>query len=908
MVFKASSILNANYRPLSPHLFWPARKTNFIIGHYKIQFTSFFSILHRATGVLLIVFFFGFSFLLYFSDFLDSYLDNCDIINYGTARLLPFVICIFVLCVYYHILSGIRHLLFDRGDFLSKTDNTYSAKILVVFVFMFAALTYYFLFSIGVISPNITLNGVISVVRDGFLNFENGYKNTITHYLHNVRTYTVHERDDLLYFNVMDLPIFDLVVPDLPSHVYDCKTQEEYLVIKQWVQDTYGTVPVSSWDPITINFLVFTAKNCLHLSSLFHPITQQDIIVLSDMLVFPYESLLDTYFATKYISSRISFFALFIGVLLTFLVLWVIVSGFRRVNLPNTTAIMTKVQLPVVFFCKTFLSWFYSIFTTRSNSRELLFSKIAGVSHWVFQKSLIVFTIYFLLLVLYCMVVTVGIMESPEVFFTEPDKYLLDQRIDFHTRAHILFYLFNSNFLSDLYTWFEEFDDDMQFYCGNYLFLWFHPNLCTNIAFINNHGFFLPIINVYFYLIEFYSIILSNLASTVTLCFGFFVILYHASVGLQALIKDYIHTPAAKKFILYLVYVSVLVAVLIFIVSVILHGTYSPVNSYLMYCMYIDSVFQLMDTLFLWYLEPAAKTELLNMLHALCLFDYNQMIVHLTNFFTIIDSFVLEHTLKEQQLVGLSPVYIGPIPVERYTFNFFFSMFIILFNILSSIFAIPFVTCISFIHFMLSSVIPFAVQFFIGSFFSATCLPFEFYGIGLMPLYFLVDGYDMLISFIKYGFRLFAALGSFNLGVYATIIQSSVTSFCNIYIPFLRFNNLHYYIGMEADIYVNFLLLSSVIVQIVVLRVYNYILKRQGLFIFQWLLVKCKGLVKYWFFFLLWSFWIHNIISLSVLPIFNISKTWPSFIWPDFTNFYCWYILGIYLFVYFCYKKKIIFF
>ncbi len=908
MVFKASSIVNANYRPLSPHLFWPARKTNVIVGHYKIQFTSFFSILHRTTGILLTVFFFSFSFLLYFSDFLDPYLDNCDTINYYVARLLPFVICIFVLCLYYHIMSGIRHLLFDRGDFLSKKDNTYSAKVLVVLVFMFATLTYYFLFSMGVVSPNITINGVISVLRDGFLNFENGYKNTINHYLQNVRFYTAHEHDNLLHFNVMDLPIFDLVVPDLPSYVYECKTQEEYLGIKQWIQDTYGTVSVSSWDPVTINFLIFTAKNCLHLASLFHPVSQQEVIVLSDMTVFPFVSLLDTYHSTKYISSRISFFALFIGVLLTFLVLWVIISGFKRNKLSNNTSVMSQVQLPLVFFCKTFLSWFYSIFTIKSNSRELLYSKIAGVSHWVFQKSLIVFTIYFLLLLLYCMVVAVGIMESPEVFFTETDKYLLDQRVDLHTRAHILFYLFNSNFLNDLYTWYEELDDDVQFYCSNYLFLWFHPNLCTNIAFINNYGFFLPIVNVYFYVIEFYSIILANLASTFTLCFGFFVILYHASVGLQALIKDYIHTPAAKKFILYLIYLSVLVSVLIFIVSVILHGTYSPINIYLMYCMYIDSVFQLMDTLFLWYLEPAAKTELLDMLHALCLFDCNQMLVHLTNFFTIVDSFVLEHTIKEQQLVGLSPVYIGPIPIERYTYNFFFSMFIILFNIFSSIFAIPFVTFISFIHFMLSSVIPFAVQFFIGSFFSATCIPFEVYGIGLIPLYFLVDWYDMLLSYIKYGFRLLAALGSFNLGVYATIIQSSATSFCNIYVSFLQFNNLQCYKVIESDIHVNFLLLSFVIVQIFLLRVYSYILKRQVSFIFQWLLVVYKRLLKYWFLFLFWSFWIHNIISLSVLPLYNISKTWPVFIWPDFSNMYCWYILCIYLFVYFCYKKKIIFF
>ena len=93
------------YRPLSPHIFI-----------YKPQWSSIFSVFHRATGVILILSLF---FLICFTTALShhithysTYLLGCFLNTYG-AWLLVAVLVISTFSLFYHIFNGIRHLIWD---------------------------------------------------------------------------------------------------------------------------------------------------------------------------------------------------------------------------------------------------------------------------------------------------------------------------------------------------------------------------------------------------------------------------------------------------------------------------------------------------------------------------------------------------------------------------------------------------------------------------------------------------------------------------------------------------------------------------------------------------------------------------------------------------------------------------
>ncbi|MFP3015994.1 MAG: succinate dehydrogenase, cytochrome b556 subunit [Wolbachia sp.] len=121
-------------RPLSPHL-----------QIYKVQVTSFFSIMHRLTGILLFLLLMILSW--YF--ILHVYFPELLIVRYLNALLftsvakLAYVLC-FISFVY-HFLNGIRHLLWDVGLNLEITGVSRSAILLTVtlllstmaFLFMF---------------------------------------------------------------------------------------------------------------------------------------------------------------------------------------------------------------------------------------------------------------------------------------------------------------------------------------------------------------------------------------------------------------------------------------------------------------------------------------------------------------------------------------------------------------------------------------------------------------------------------------------------------------------------------------------------------------------------------------------------------------------------------------------------
>jgi succinate dehydrogenase / fumarate reductase cytochrome b subunit len=95
------------YRPLSPHILI-----------YKPQFSSVFSVFHRATGVVLSLAVF---LLMVLADIVNNitfypvYLFSCYINTYLSWLVIgAFIIVIF--SFFYHISNGIRHLLWDFAD------------------------------------------------------------------------------------------------------------------------------------------------------------------------------------------------------------------------------------------------------------------------------------------------------------------------------------------------------------------------------------------------------------------------------------------------------------------------------------------------------------------------------------------------------------------------------------------------------------------------------------------------------------------------------------------------------------------------------------------------------------------------------------------------------------------------
>lgn len=121
-------------RPLSPHL-----------QIYKIQITSFFSIMHRLTGVLLFLLLIAFSW--YFV--LHVYFPESFIVRYLNMLLLtPVAKLVYIssfVSFIYHFLNGIRHLLWDMGFNLEIAGVTKSALMITV-VLLFSTMIFLFMF------------------------------------------------------------------------------------------------------------------------------------------------------------------------------------------------------------------------------------------------------------------------------------------------------------------------------------------------------------------------------------------------------------------------------------------------------------------------------------------------------------------------------------------------------------------------------------------------------------------------------------------------------------------------------------------------------------------------------------------------------------------------------------------
>ena len=119
---------NTDNRPLSPH-----------ISIYRPQVTSVLSILHRITGIGL-----GVS-LLFIVWWFFAAASSAEYFNFVSSILLSpplkFIFLISIWAIWYHTLTGLRHLIWDAGFGFEMSWVKVSAWVIVGASFLFTALT-----------------------------------------------------------------------------------------------------------------------------------------------------------------------------------------------------------------------------------------------------------------------------------------------------------------------------------------------------------------------------------------------------------------------------------------------------------------------------------------------------------------------------------------------------------------------------------------------------------------------------------------------------------------------------------------------------------------------------------------------------------------------------------------------
>ncbi|MFT4313841.1 MAG: succinate dehydrogenase, cytochrome b556 subunit [Wolbachia pipientis] len=112
-------------RPLSPHL-----------KIYKVQVTSFFSIMHRLTGILLflLLIILSWYFILYVYSPKLVVVRCLNVLLFTPLAKLAYILCF--ISFMYHFLNGIRHLLWDAGLNLEIASVSKSAMLLTIMLFL----------------------------------------------------------------------------------------------------------------------------------------------------------------------------------------------------------------------------------------------------------------------------------------------------------------------------------------------------------------------------------------------------------------------------------------------------------------------------------------------------------------------------------------------------------------------------------------------------------------------------------------------------------------------------------------------------------------------------------------------------------------------------------------------------
>ena len=105
------------------------RPVNLDITTIKFPLAAIASILHRITGVILFI---GTSVLLYLLQLsLSSETGFANAIELSNRISVKLVIWMLIVCIAYHLIAGLKHLLLDLGLGETKVAAEYGAKILL---------------------------------------------------------------------------------------------------------------------------------------------------------------------------------------------------------------------------------------------------------------------------------------------------------------------------------------------------------------------------------------------------------------------------------------------------------------------------------------------------------------------------------------------------------------------------------------------------------------------------------------------------------------------------------------------------------------------------------------------------------------------------------------------------------
>ena len=122
--------MNDNKQPLSPHL-----------SVYRWQITNTLSILHRLSG--LVLFLAAFDFAIWLGSIAlggDAYAGVSRIFS---TNILLIIWALVSLSFFYHLLNGIRHLLWDIGKGFEKSHVKLTGLLVVFFSIIITALFWY---------------------------------------------------------------------------------------------------------------------------------------------------------------------------------------------------------------------------------------------------------------------------------------------------------------------------------------------------------------------------------------------------------------------------------------------------------------------------------------------------------------------------------------------------------------------------------------------------------------------------------------------------------------------------------------------------------------------------------------------------------------------------------------------
>ena len=127
-------------RPLSPHLFV-----------YRFQYTFITSFANRITGILLSV---GTIILAYWLMAVAGgpreYAHAREVLSLGIFKLFYAVL---LFSFSYHLIAGIRHLIWDTGSYMEKAQSKRSAGVVIVVSLLLTAIFIYWAFCPGARAP-----------------------------------------------------------------------------------------------------------------------------------------------------------------------------------------------------------------------------------------------------------------------------------------------------------------------------------------------------------------------------------------------------------------------------------------------------------------------------------------------------------------------------------------------------------------------------------------------------------------------------------------------------------------------------------------------------------------------------------------------------------------------------------